>query len=204
PASILGLSWQLIRVHLRTQVELKVASEQVGVASNCLANMDPIQSRMAQIAKPGEGDELPGSEVTKCMAQNKHAAPGVGLISPAPHHDIFSIEDSVRLIPDLTDANITGEVSVKPVSGVGVCVMTDGVAKAKADHMKVSGRDDGTGAAAWCRTLWKRREATPIIKRRRFWAIINTRTWRWTMLRNRQEQAWRRRAPGRAVASAVR
>lgn len=81
------------------------------------------------------------------MGQNRHAAPAVGLISPPPHHDIFSIEDSARLVPDLTLANINGEVSAKPVSEVGVCIMAAGVAKSKADRMKVSGYDGETGAA---------------------------------------------------------
>ncbi|CAM9725749.1 unnamed protein product, partial [Sphacelaria rigidula] len=125
----------------------QVAFGQVGVALNCIANVDPIQSKMAHVAKRGEGDELHGSEVTTYMGQNRHAAPAVGLISPPPHHDIFSIEDSARLVPDLTLANINGEVSAKPVSEVGVCIMAAGVAKSKADRMKVSGYDGETGAA---------------------------------------------------------
>eukprot|EP00903_Cladosiphon_okamuranus_P022094 g20316.t1 len=127
----------------------QVASGRFGVTSNYLANSDQIQIKMAQGAKPGEGGELPGSKVTKYIAQNRHTTPGVGLISPPPHHDIYSIEDLAQLIHDLKNANPNGEVSVKLVSEVGVGVVAAGVAKAKADHITVSGHDGGTGAAVW-------------------------------------------------------
>jgi glutamate synthase (NADPH/NADH) len=127
----------------------QVASGRFGVTSNYLANSDQIQIKMAQGAKPGEGGELPGSKVTKYIAFNRHTTPGVGLISPPPHHDIYSIEDLAQLIHDLKNANPEGEVSVKLVSEVGVGVVAAGVAKAKADHITVSGHDGGTGAAVW-------------------------------------------------------
>ncbi|CAN0101113.1 unnamed protein product, partial [Discosporangium mesarthrocarpum] len=127
----------------------QVASGRFGVTSNYLANSDQIQIKMAQGAKPGEGGELPGSKVTKYIAQNRHTTPGVGLISPPPHHDIYSIEDLAQLIHDLKNANPEGEVSVKLVSEVGVGVVAAGVAKAKSDHITISGHDGGTGAAVW-------------------------------------------------------
>lgn len=127
----------------------QVASGRFGVTSNYLANSDQIQIKMAQGAKPGEGGELPGSKVSKYIALNRHTTPGVGLISPPPHHDIYSIEDLAQLIYDLKNANPNGEVSVKLVSEVGVGVVAAGVAKAKADHITVSGHDGGTGAAVW-------------------------------------------------------
>ncbi|CAM9488644.1 unnamed protein product [Chrysoparadoxa australica] len=127
----------------------QVASGRFGVTSNYLANSDQIQIKMAQGAKPGEGGELPGAKVTNYIALNRHTTPGVGLISPPPHHDIYSIEDLAQLIHDLKNANPSGEVSVKLVSEVGVGVVAAGVAKAKADHITVSGHDGGTGAAVW-------------------------------------------------------
>mmetsp|Transcript_16893 Transcript_16893/g.23901 ORF Transcript_16893/g.23901 Transcript_16893/m.23901 type:complete len:1563 (+) Transcript_16893:75-4763(+) len=127
----------------------QVASGRFGVTSNYLANSDQIQIKMAQGAKPGEGGELPGNKVTRYIAKNRHTTPGVGLISPPPHHDIYSIEDLAQLIHDLKNANPSGEVSVKLVSEVGVGVVAAGVAKAKADHITVSGHDGGTGAAVW-------------------------------------------------------
>lgn len=127
----------------------QVASGRFGVTSHYLANSDQIQIKMAQGAKPGEGGELPGYKVTNYIAMNRHTTPGVGLISPPPHHDIYSIEDLAQLIHDLKNANPAGEVSVKLVSEVGVGVVAAGVAKAKADHITVSGGDGGTGAAAW-------------------------------------------------------
>jgi len=127
----------------------QVASGRFGVTSHYLANSDQIQIKMAQGAKPGEGGELPGYKVTNYIAANRHTTPGVGLISPPPHHDIYSIEDLAQLIHDLKNANPHGEVSVKLVSEVGVGVVAAGVAKALADHITISGGDGGTGAAAW-------------------------------------------------------
>lgn len=127
----------------------QVASGRFGVSSHYLANSDQIQIKMAQGAKPGEGGELPGFKVSDYIAKCRGTTPGVGLISPPPHHDIYSIEDLAQLIHDLKCANPEGEVSVKLVSEVGVGVVAAGVAKAKADHIVVSGGDGGTGAAAW-------------------------------------------------------
>jgi len=127
----------------------QVASGRFGVTSHYLANSDQIQIKMAQGAKPGEGGELPGFKVSEYIAANRHTTPGVGLISPPPHHDIYSIEDLAQLIHDLKNAQPHGEVSVKLVSEVGVGVVAAGVAKALADHVTVSGHDGGTGAAAW-------------------------------------------------------
>jgi glutamate synthase domain-containing protein 2/glutamate synthase domain-containing protein 3/glutamate synthase domain-containing protein 1 len=127
----------------------QVASGRFGVTSNYLANSDQIQIKMAQGAKPGEGGELPGFKVSEYIAKNRHTTPGVGLISPPPHHDIYSIEDLAQLIHDLKNAQPTGEVSVKLVSEVGVGVIAAGVAKALSDHITISGHDGGTGAAAW-------------------------------------------------------
>eukprot|EP00980_Cylindrotheca_fusiformis_P010858 scaffold2462_cov127-Cylindrotheca_fusiformis.AAC.15 len=127
----------------------QVASGRFGVTSHYLANSDQIQIKMAQGAKPGEGGELPGFKVSKYIAKNRHTTPGVGLISPPPHHDIYSIEDLAQLIHDLKCAQPHGEVSTKLVSEVGVGVVAAGVAKALSDHILVSGHDGGTGAAAW-------------------------------------------------------
>merc|ERR1719223_1739546 len=127
----------------------QVASGRFGVTSNYLANSDQIQIKMAQGAKPGEGGELPGFKVTDYIASNRHTTEGVGLISPPPHHDIYSIEDLAQLIHDLKNAQPNGEVSVKLVSEVGVGVVAAGVAKALSDHITISGHDGGTGAAAW-------------------------------------------------------
>lgn len=127
----------------------QVASGRFGVTSHYLANSDQIQIKMAQGAKPGEGGELPGFKVSNYIAENRHTTPGVGLISPPPHHDIYSIEDLAQLIHDLKNAQPHGEVSVKLVSEVGVGVVAAGVAKALSDHITISGHDGGTGAAAW-------------------------------------------------------
>ncbi|GKY97518.1 hypothetical protein MPSEU_000710000 [Mayamaea pseudoterrestris] len=127
----------------------QVASGRFGVTSHYLANSDQIQIKMAQGAKPGEGGELPGFKVSDYIAENRHTTPGVGLISPPPHHDIYSIEDLAQLIHDLKNAQPHGEVSVKLVSEVGVGVVAAGVAKALADHITISGHDGGTGAAVW-------------------------------------------------------
>jgi len=127
----------------------QVASGRFGVTSNYLTNADEIQIKMAQGAKPGEGGELPSHKVQGDIARIRRATPGVGLISPPPHHDIYSIEDLAQLIHDLKNANRAARISVKLVSEVGVGVIAAGVVKAKADHITISGHDGGTGAAAW-------------------------------------------------------
>lgn len=127
----------------------QVASGRFGVTSNYLADADELQIKMAQGAKPGEGGELPGHKVSASIARTRHSTPGVGLISPPPHHDIYSIEDLKQLIYDLKCANPRSRISVKLVSEVGVGIVASGVAKAKADHILISGHDGGTGASRW-------------------------------------------------------
>ncbi|KAM3083035.1 glutamate synthase [NADH] [Clarireedia jacksonii] len=127
----------------------QVASGRFGVTSNYLADSDELQIKMAQGAKPGEGGELPGHKVSKSIARTRHSTPGVGLISPPPHHDIYSIEDLKQLIYDLKCSNPRSRVSVKLVSETGVGIVASGVAKAKADHILISGHDGGTGASRW-------------------------------------------------------
>jgi glutamate synthase (NADPH/NADH) len=127
----------------------QVASGRFGVTSAYLADSDELQIKMAQGAKPGEGGELPGHKVTKSIARTRHSTPGVGLISPPPHHDIYSIEDLKQLIYDLKCASPRSRVSVKLVSETGVGIVASGVAKAKADHILISGHDGGTGASRW-------------------------------------------------------
>ncbi|XP_022241836.1 putative glutamate synthase [NADPH] [Limulus polyphemus] len=127
----------------------QVASGRFGVTSSYLANADEIQIKMAQGAKPGEGGELPGYKVTKDIAKTRHSIAGVGLISPPPHHDIYSIEDLAELIYDLKCSNPNARISVKLVSEVGVGVVASGVAKGKAEHITISGHDGGTGASSW-------------------------------------------------------
>ncbi|XP_018895699.1 uncharacterized protein [Bemisia tabaci] len=127
----------------------QVASGRFGVTSSYLAHADDLQIKMAQGAKPGEGGELPGYKVTKDIAATRHSVPGVGLISPPPHHDIYSIEDLAELIYDLKCANPNARISVKLVSEVGVGVVASGVAKGKAEHIVISGHDGGTGASSW-------------------------------------------------------
>ena len=127
----------------------QIASGRFGVTSEYLTNADELQIKMAQGAKPGEGGELPGQKVTELIAKTRGTTPGVGLISPPPHHDIYSIEDLSQLIHDLKSANRAARVSVKLVSEVGVGVVAAGVAKGKSDHIVISGGDGGTGAAAW-------------------------------------------------------
>ncbi len=127
----------------------QVASGRFGVTSSYLADSDEIQIKMAQGAKPGEGGELPGHKVSKSIARTRHSTPGVGLISPPPHHDIYSIEDLKQLIYDLKCSSPRARVSVKLVSETGVGVVASGVAKAKADHILISGHDGGTGASRW-------------------------------------------------------
>lgn len=127
----------------------QIASGRFGVTSNYLTNAIQLQIKMAQGAKPGEGGELPGFKVSVEIGRLRHSTPGVGLISPPPHHDIYSIEDLAQLIYDLKCANPGARISVKLVSEVGVGVIAAGVAKAKADHILISGHDGGTGAAQW-------------------------------------------------------
>ena len=125
----------------------QVASGRFGVTINFLVNADQLQIKMAQGAKPGEGGQLPGHKVDDYIATIRNSTPGVGLISPPPHHDIYSIEDLKQLIYDLRCANPTASVSVKLVSEVGVGTVAAGVAKANADHVTISGHDGGTGAS---------------------------------------------------------
>jgi glutamate synthase (NADH) len=127
----------------------QVASGRFGVTSAYLADADEIQIKMAQGAKPGEGGELPGHKVSNEIGKTRHSTPGVGLISPPPHHDIYSIEDLKQLIYDLKCSNPRARVSVKLVSETGVGIVASGVAKAKADHILISGHDGGTGASRW-------------------------------------------------------
>lgn len=134
--------------NLRSAIK-QVASGRFGVTSSYLSHADELQIKMAQGAKPGEGGELPGYKVTKDIATTRHSIAGVGLISPPPHHDIYSIEDLAQLIYDLKSANPSARVSVKLVSEVGVGVVASGVAKAKAGHITISGHDGGTGASSW-------------------------------------------------------
>jgi glutamate synthase domain-containing protein 2/glutamate synthase domain-containing protein 1/glutamate synthase domain-containing protein 3 len=125
----------------------QVASGRFGVTIDYLVNADQLQIKMAQGAKPGEGGQLPGHKVDDYIAQIRYSTPGVGLISPPPHHDIYSIEDLKQLIYDLRCANPPASVSVKLVSEVGVGTVAAGVAKANADHVTISGHDGGTGAS---------------------------------------------------------
>src|SRR6195256_1739377 len=125
----------------------QVASGRFGVSAEYLVNADMMQIKMAQGAKPGEGGQLPGHKVDKAIAKVRHSTPGVGLISPPPHHDIYSIEDLAQLIFDLKNVNPDGWVSVKLVSEVGVGTVAAGVSKARADHVTISGYEGGTGAA---------------------------------------------------------
>ena len=125
----------------------QVASGRFGVTTEYLANSDMIQIKMAQGAKPGEGGQLPGHKVDQRIAAVRHSTPGVGLISPPPHHDIYSIEDLAQLIFDLKNTNPKADVSVKLVSEVGVGTVAAGVSKARADHVTISGFEGGTGAS---------------------------------------------------------
>jgi glutamate synthase (ferredoxin) len=125
----------------------QVASARFGVTSEYLVNADELQIKMAQGAKPGEGGQLPGSKVYPWIAQVRNATPGVGLISPPPHHDIYSIEDLAQLIHDLKNANPKARINVKLVAEVGVGTIAAGVAKAHADSVLISGHDGGTGAS---------------------------------------------------------
>jgi glutamate synthase (NADPH/NADH) large chain len=125
----------------------QIASGRFGVTANYLTNADELQIKMAQGAKPGEGGQLPGDKVDEWIAKVRHATPGVGLISPPPHHDIYSIEDLAQLIFDLKNANRAARISVKLVSKAGVGTIAAGVAKAHADVILIAGHDGGTGAS---------------------------------------------------------
>ena len=131
---------------LRSKIK-QCASGRFGVTAEYLASADQIQIKMAQGAKPGEGGQLPGHKVSEYIAKLRFSVPGVGLISPPPHHDIYSIEDLAQLIHDLKNANPSASISVKLVSEVGVGTVAAGVSKAKADHITISGFDGGTGAS---------------------------------------------------------
>ncbi len=144
---------------LRSKIK-QVASGRFGVTTEYLVSADQIQIKMAQGAKPGEGGQLPGGKVSQYIGKLRHSVPGVGLISPPPHHDIYSIEDLAQLIHDLKNVNPKADVSVKLVSEVGVGTVATGVAKAKADHIVIAGHDGGTGASPWssikhCGTPWE-------------------------------------------------
>jgi glutamate synthase domain-containing protein 2/glutamate synthase domain-containing protein 1/formylmethanofuran dehydrogenase subunit C len=132
---------------LRRSAIKQVASARFGVTAEYLVNCDELQIKMAQGAKPGEGGQLPGHKVDEYIGKVRHSTPGVGLISPPPHHDIYSIEDLAQLIHDLKSANPAARVSVKLVSEVGVGTVAAGVTKAKADHILISGDTGGTGAS---------------------------------------------------------
>lgn len=131
---------------LRSKIK-QVASGRFGVTAEYLVSADQIQIKMAQGAKPGEGGQLPGHKVSDYIGKLRYSVPGVGLISPPPHHDIYSIEDLAQLIHDLKNVNPSSDISVKLVSEVGVGTVAAGVAKAKADHVVVAGHDGGTGAS---------------------------------------------------------
>ena len=133
---------------LRSKIK-QVASGRFGVTAEYLVSADQIQIKMAQGAKPGEGGQLPGGKVSQYIGKLRHSVPGVGLISPPPHHDIYSIEDLAQLIHDLKNVAPHATISVKLVSEVGVGTVAAGVAKAKSDHVVIAGHDGGTGASPW-------------------------------------------------------
>ncbi|MBV8250684.1 MAG: glutamate synthase subunit alpha, partial [Comamonas sp.] len=133
---------------LRSKIK-QVASGRFGVTAEYLASADQIQIKMAQGAKPGEGGQLPGGKVSDYIGALRHSVPGVGLISPPPHHDIYSIEDLAQLIHDLKNVAPHSDISVKLVSEVGVGTIAAGVAKCKSDHVVIAGHDGGTGASPW-------------------------------------------------------
>jgi len=133
---------------LRSKIK-QVASGRFGVTTEYLSSADQIQIKMAQGAKPGEGGQLPGGKVSEYIGFLRYSVPGVGLISPPPHHDIYSIEDLAQLIHDLKNANPRASISVKLVSEVGVGTIAAGVTKCKADHVVIAGHDGGTGASPW-------------------------------------------------------
>ena len=151
-ASIIGSDRIVAEIPLKAGDSLRsrikqVAAGRFGVTAEYLNSADQIQIKMAQGAKPGEGGQLPGGKVSEYIAQLRFSVPGVGLISPPPHHDIYSIEDLAQLIHDLKNANKDASISVKLVAEVGVGTIAAGVAKAKADHLVISGHDGGTGAS---------------------------------------------------------
>ncbi|MGA1527588.1 MAG: FMN-binding glutamate synthase family protein, partial [Burkholderiaceae bacterium] len=131
---------------LRSKIK-QVASGRFGVTTEYLVSADQVQIKMAQGAKPGEGGQLPGGKVSDYIGELRHSVPGVGLISPPPHHDIYSIEDLAQLIHDLKNVAAHADISVKLVSEIGVGTVAAGVAKAKADHVVIAGHDGGTGAS---------------------------------------------------------
>ena len=133
---------------LRSRIK-QVASGRFGVTAEYLGSADQIQIKMAQGAKPGEGGQLPGTKVTDYIGKLRYSVPGVGLISPPPHHDIYSIEDLAQLIHDLKNVAPKAGISVKLVSEIGVGTIAAGVAKCKADHVVIAGHDGGTGASPW-------------------------------------------------------
>ena len=133
---------------MRSKIK-QVASGRFGVTAEYLNSADQIQIKMAQGAKPGEGGQLPGSKVSDYIGKLRHSVPGVGLISPPPHHDIYSIEDLAQLIHDLKNVAPHSSISVKLVSEIGVGTIAAGVAKCKADHVVIAGHDGGTGASPW-------------------------------------------------------
>jgi glutamate synthase (NADPH) large chain len=153
-ASVLGKDRVMVDLPLNDGDSLRskikqVASGRFGVTAEYLISADQIQIKMAQGAKPGEGGQLPGHKVSEYIAKLRFSVPGVGLISPPPHHDIYSIEDLAQLIHDLKNVNPKASISVKLVSEVGVGTIAAGVAKAKADHVVIAGHDGGTGASPW-------------------------------------------------------
>ncbi|QNN58032.1 glutamate synthase subunit alpha [Diaphorobacter ruginosibacter] len=133
---------------LRSKIK-QVASGRFGVTAEYLVSSDQIQIKMAQGAKPGEGGQLPGGKVSEYIGMQRYSVPGVGLISPPPHHDIYSIEDLAQLIHDLKNVAPHADISVKLVSEVGVGTIAAGVAKCKSDHVVIAGHDGGTGASPW-------------------------------------------------------
>jgi glutamate synthase (NADPH) large chain len=133
---------------MRSRIK-QVASGRFGVTAEYLNSADQIQIKMAQGAKPGEGGQLPGGKVSDYIGKLRHSVPGVGLISPPPHHDIYSIEDLAQLIHDLKNVAPHSSISVKLVSEIGVGTIATGVAKCKADHLVIAGHDGGTGASPW-------------------------------------------------------
>ncbi|KAB8041162.1 glutamate synthase-related protein [Janthinobacterium aquaticum] len=151
-ASVMGKEQMVVDIALQEGDSLRsrikqVASGRFGVTAAYLNSADQIQIKMAQGAKPGEGGQLPGHKVSEYIATLRFSVPGVGLISPPPHHDIYSIEDLAQLIHDLKNANPRASISVKLVSEVGIGTVAAGVTKAKADHVVVAGHDGGTGAS---------------------------------------------------------
>nr|WP_319563884.1 glutamate synthase-related protein [uncultured Rhodoferax sp.] len=144
---------------MRSRIK-QVASGRFGVTAEYLGSADQIQIKMAQGAKPGEGGQLPGAKVSEYIGKLRYSVPGVGLISPPPHHDIYSIEDLAQLIHDLKNVSPKSSISVKLVSEIGVGTIAAGVAKCKADHVVIAGHDGGTGASPWssikhCGSPWE-------------------------------------------------